>query len=108
MCAFHFEYDWSHAIATAETAVQTRELTGWDTGIGIYINYAFAICLLIDLIIQANHKVDHGGRKFINGLVIFMIINGAIVFGTSHSRIAGGICLGYLAVIGVKSRAARR
>src|SRR5262245_10734208 len=42
-CAFAFYHQWSHAAAYADTARQTAELTGWNWGGGLYINYVFAL-----------------------------------------------------------------
>src|SRR5687768_3073740 len=47
-CAFHFYHAWSHSAAYADTARQTAELTGWDSGTGLYINYFFVLVWIAD------------------------------------------------------------
>src|SRR5688572_15862037 len=42
-CAFHFYHAWSHAAAYADTARQTAQWFGWNSGAGLFINYLFAI-----------------------------------------------------------------
>src|SRR5262245_40840401 len=38
-CVFQFYHDWSHASAYAQTARDTAEVTGIDSGGGVYVNY---------------------------------------------------------------------
>jgi hypothetical protein len=40
--AFDVHYGWSHAIAYAETAIQTEAFTGLRWGWGIYVSYLFS------------------------------------------------------------------
>lgn len=108
LAAFQEYYQWNHSVAIAETARQTKELTGWDSGFGLYINYAFAVCLAIDLVSQYRSGLHHKGRKFIDAFVIFMIINGAIVFGTFNSRIVGCACLLALIIARIKTHSPSR
>src|SRR5688572_30163507 len=49
-CAFHFYHDWSHTTAYADTARQTAELLGWKWGGGLYLNYAFALVWLGEVV----------------------------------------------------------
>ena len=46
--AFHYYYEWSHAVGLAETARQTEELTGMASGSGLYLNYLFTLVWLAD------------------------------------------------------------
>ena len=46
VCAFHFEHEWSHSQALAATARQTAKVTGTNTGVGLYFNYAFTLVWL--------------------------------------------------------------
>ena len=50
MAAFHFQHNWSHAAAFEHVRQQTLHDTGWDSGIGLYINYAFGLLWLADTI----------------------------------------------------------
>ena len=47
--AFDVHYNWSHATAYAETAIQAEALTGLGWGGGIYLNYAFGLVWLAEL-----------------------------------------------------------
>jgi hypothetical protein len=89
--AFHFVHDWSHADAVRQTAEQTRELTGWAWGGGVYINYAFAIYWLIDVILcwrRDSKSVSPPPARFwaIHAIFAFMMINATIVFGPAYWR----------------------
>ena len=46
--AFAVFYRGSHAVALAETARQTKALTGIDSGLGLYVNIAFAAIWIAD------------------------------------------------------------
>src|SRR5262245_33859605 len=49
-CAFQFYHHWSHAAAYTDTARRTAEVVGWDSGSGLYANYAFALVWAADVI----------------------------------------------------------
>lgn len=83
--AFHFFYQWSHAVGYAETARQTHELFGMDWGGGIFFNYAFTLVWLMELawwwLAPENHlRRPRWIGHTIRGIFIFMIFNGAVVF----------------------------
>ncbi len=89
-------YEWSHALAWQKTAEQVEAFFGVRSGFGLLVNYAFALILLIDLI---RHFVGRKGsrwRWFVDGFVVFMILNGAIVFGSTISMVIGGLSLAVL------------
>ena len=48
IAAFHFIHHWSHAAAFEATARRTAEMTGWNSGFGVYINEAFLVLWLTD------------------------------------------------------------
>jgi hypothetical protein len=73
-------YDWSHRIAWEKTAADTAEATGFRTGVGLLLNFLFAAWLGFDLWNQWTRSVRKW-RKTTEGLVLFFIVNGAIVFG---------------------------
>ncbi len=94
--AYEFHYQWSHAVALSETARQTAEVTGWESGVGLYFNYALAAILASDLAFQ----YIRGKRplpRIVDGLVFFMIFNGAVVFGNGAVRLYGAILCGVIA-----------
>ena len=94
VCAFHFEYKWSHDQALAATAQQTAEVTGTDTGIGLYFNYAFMLVWLVDCVWWHLAKPSHETRPAwlgvgIHGFMLFMWFNATVVFGTPLGQALG-------------------
>jgi hypothetical protein len=99
--AFHFIHDWSHASAVQETAAQTRRLTGFDFGGGVYFNYVFAMLWLIDAALwwrQGFKVVPQSPARFwtIHAAFAFMMINATVVFGPAYWRYVG---IGFAALI---------
>jgi hypothetical protein len=98
-CAFAYFHGWSHATAYEETARQTAEMTGVRTGAGLYLNYLFGMIWVVDVIAWWVRPVRVMQRaRWITmiwqGFFLFMVINGAIVFGVGTVRWLGvGICL---------------
>jgi len=90
-CAFDFFYDWSHATAYADTARQTKEFTGWNSGSGLYINYAFALVWMAEVIWSGVKPFGYSARSnpttyIVRVFFLFMIINGAFVFVRGNIR----------------------
>ena len=85
-CAFHFYHSWSHAAAHADTVRQTAEAVGWNSGVGLYINYLFAVVWI---------AIAFGSWKSpallwaVRGFFWFMIFNGAVVFAQGPMRAFG-------------------
>ena len=46
--AFHWKHHWSDSAAYEHVLVRTRETTGFESGLGVYVNYAFAFLWLTD------------------------------------------------------------
>jgi hypothetical protein len=89
--AFNYFYNWSHADAYADTARQSKALTGWDSGDGIYLNYLFALVWLSEVIWARILPGSYSVRPTLWGWTVrafflFMIFNGAFVFARSHMR----------------------
>lgn len=90
--AFHFYHDWSHTAAWQETERQTTEVTGFRTGIGLYLNYLFTVVWLAD----AGWWLAAGDLRYaarrrrvwvsLHVFFLFMIVNGAIVFAAGAGR----------------------
>lgn len=85
ICAFGFYHHWSHSAAYADTAQQTAALTGWHWGGGLYINYAFALVWLGEVLWSWSAPSLYNKRPAwitgsIRGFFLFMIFNGAVVF----------------------------
>ena len=90
LSAYESHYRWSHEVALSETARQTAEVTGWNSGIGLYFNYAFAAILAVDLAFLW-FRDRRPFPRFVDGLVFFMLLNGAVVFGNGVVRFYGAI-----------------
>ncbi|MDP6251728.1 MAG: hypothetical protein QF749_03200 [Verrucomicrobiota bacterium] len=101
VCAFHFEHGWSHAKALAATTAETVKVTGVDTGLGLYLNYAFALAWLADAAWWHLAKRSHENRPAWVGAALhcfmaFMWFNATVVFGSPWGQTAG-----WAAVIGL-------
>jgi len=92
--AFYFVHGWSHQAAVVETARQTRELFGMDTGVGIWFNYLFTAVWGADVAwwwldpngyVRRPTPVSAGVHAFL----AFMFFNGAVVFAHGPSRWIG-------------------
>lgn len=86
--AFDAFYDWSHHVAMEATAKETAAVIGLETGFGLWVNYAFGLILALDMWQQWRS----GTRRFavaIDWIVIFMIVNGAIIFADGITRLYG-------------------
>lgn len=91
LCAFHFIHHWSHEAAYRNTARQTLELTGWDSGGGVYLNYLFLLVWAADAawwwIGPASYAArPAAARWLVHGLLAFIIFNGAVVFAEGAMR----------------------
>jgi len=92
--AFHVVHGWSHEAALAETALQTRELFGVDTGVGIWFNYLFTAVWATDvgwwwLDRAGYHRRSARVSATVHGFMAFMFFNGAVVFARGPSRWIG-------------------
>ena len=92
--AFHFVHAWSHARALAATAAQTAEVTGVETGCGLYLNYAFALAWLADTAWRGLAKRSHENRPAWVGAALqcfmaLMWFNATVVFGSPWGQLTG-------------------
>ena len=99
--AFHYYHSWSHAEAYDHTARETARITGIDWDGGLYVNYAFTIVWLLDVVWwwRGLDRYRHGLRwvpSAVYGLSIFMAVNAAIVFETGLTRWTAVACCGGL------------
>ena len=89
--AFHFVHGWSHADAWRETARQTNALVGWDSGSGLWANYAFTFVWLADAAawwtIGAGYPRRYPRTQIaLQSLFAFLVFNATAVFGPSFWR----------------------
>ncbi len=93
--AFQFRHGWSQESAFRETARQTEELLGIRFGGGLYVNYAFLAVWLGDVTWWWLRPASFEGRPrsldaAIRLFLLFMFVNGAIVFANGPVRLLGG------------------
>lgn len=84
--AFHFLHGWSHAAAVAHTARRTFEVVGVNWGGGIYINYAFTVLWVANVvwwwIRAARHEPTPAALYWsVHAVFAFMMVNATVVFG---------------------------
>ena len=99
--AFHFEHGWDHASAFEHTAKRTNEMTGWNSGVGLYINELF-LCLWVadtvwwwrDLAWPLTHRRVYW---FIQSIFAFLMFQATIVFGPFFWKPFGTLILIILA-----------
>lgn len=104
--AFHFVHGWSHAAAFEHTRRQTLALTGWDSGIGLYLNYAFALWWLLDTIAWWRWTGWQNRRWAywpMQAYFTFLVLNATVVFGPR-----GWIIVAVLFVIAIAALSAQR
>jgi hypothetical protein len=92
--AFEVHYDWNHATAYTQTAIQTSAATGMNWGGGIWINYAFTALWISEVLWWWVGAENYRHRPrlaehAIRGIFLFMILNGAVLFVDNPMRWAG-------------------
>src|SRR5262245_8208771 len=98
-CAFHYYHNWSHAAAYRETGRQTADVTGFDWGGGLFINYALVAGWIVDVAwwrrgLDAYRNRPPWLTAIWHGFLIFIIFNATVVFKTGPLRWIGlGLCL---------------
>jgi hypothetical protein len=83
--AFHLGHGWSHEAAWEHT----RKVGGY--GDGIFVNYAFALVWLVDVLWAWAAVAPYGSRPrwlnwTIHGFLAFVVFNAAVVFGSPEMR----------------------
>ncbi len=84
--AFHLGHGWSHKAAWEHT----RQVGGY--GDGIFVNYAFALVWLVDVLWAWATLAPYGKRPqwlnwTIHSFMAFVVLNAAVVFGSQELRI---------------------
>lgn len=83
LLAFGVYHHWSHAEAWEHTATRTRELTGWDSGVGLYFNYLILLLWLVDVVLHwTRETLFRWWYLGVQGFFAFMILNATVVFGS--------------------------
>lgn len=92
LLAFAYIHRWSHADAFNHVRERTLEMTGFEAGFGIWINYLFTLCWFVDVISWWNRGIDwpYRSRAYLltlHAVCIFMFVNATIVFGPKFWRL---------------------
>ncbi|MEW6127604.1 MAG: hypothetical protein AB1757_11260 [Acidobacteriota bacterium] len=96
--AYHLYHHWSQDAVYQETARQTAEIFGWNWGGGLYVNYAFMLGWLIDVIWWWRGLDTYHARPKLLAVVwqvflLFIIFNATVVFASGIVRWLGlGLC----------------
>ena len=96
--AFQLRHGWSQASAFQETARQTQELLGFRFGGGLYVNHAFLAVWLADAAWWWLRPASFSARPraldtSIRLFLLFIFVNGAIVFADGPIRLLGGVAV---------------
>ena len=94
----------SQAAALESTAAQTEQLLGIRFGAGLYINYLFVVVWLADAAFRLLGRSRYAWlpswyRPMVIGFLVFIAINGAIVFQSGWIRIIGIGCVCMLGIL---------
>lgn len=93
LCLIHFAaafwlvHGGSHDQAYESVARRTAEMTGWSSGVGLYINYLFGLLWLADTILWwiAPRWHDRPGIAWpLHGFFAFLILQSTVVFGPGY------------------------
>jgi hypothetical protein len=109
--AFHFVHGWSHAAAWRQTAQQTADLTGWNWGGGLWINYAFTLWWPLDVAWSWRRGLDRMPRWYVRTLHAacgFLMINATVVFGPAGWQWTAGLLVGVAILVSAARRWGRR
>lgn len=94
LLAFHAYYGWSHAAAWEDTASKLDAAIGWRWGGGLIVNYAFYAVWTADTAWWWLAPLSYRARprvldSLVSALLLFIVLNGAVVFASGPVRIAG-------------------
>ena len=85
--AFHFQHGWNYVTAFGHVRRRTLHDTGWDSGIGLYINYAFGVLWLVDVSLWWR-RLDWSERRLpywiVQSLFVFLISQATAIFGPPY------------------------
>jgi hypothetical protein len=97
LLAYGLAHGWSHAAAVEHTRLETYRQTGWNSGLGIWFNWATLAIWLMDvgwLWFPQRHAFLW--RPFAQSWLAFMFVQSAIVFpqgGIRWAALAGGLLM---------------
>ncbi|WP_395737600.1 hypothetical protein [Prosthecobacter sp.] len=103
-CAFQFVHHWSHRAAFKATAQQTAAVTGFDSGSGVWVNYAVLSMWLLDVgwwwLAPARHSSrSRSLERLLQGFLAFVWFNATVVFGHGITRWLGALAFLWLILL---------
>jgi hypothetical protein len=109
LCAFAFQYGWSHATAYSETARQTNAVVGVDAGGGVFVSYLFTLAWATDACWWWLDEAGHRRRPWLltaawQGFFFFIVFNGTVVFEHGPARWLGALICGGLVLLWLGTR----
>lgn len=94
--ALHVQHHWSQSAAWEHVRQQTHSLTGWNTGVGLVVNYAFTLLWIVDGGLWWR-SLDWPRQRWVYGSLqtfyAFIIFNATVVFGPRGWMIVGVLVL---------------
>ena len=110
--AFHYSYHWSHTEAIQSTARQTDELLGMRFGEGLYFSYGFLLLWIADVFFWWRSPERYLSRPrwlflTVHAYLFFIAFNGAVVFKSGATRVAGITATAAFIVIAVRRNSLR-
>lgn len=101
--AFEYHHHWSHQAAFDETAKRTADLFGFSIGYGIYFNYFFLAAWGTDLLVRCFTSAKRQWQRILlwslQVYLLFIVVNGAIVFAKGPVQWLTGSALILLAIL---------
>jgi hypothetical protein len=85
--AFHGVHGWSHEAAVEATALQVEAVTGVRSGAGIWMNHLFLAAWV--WVAWRWDRLGLPGRRIWWGVLLFMGVNGGVVFVEGAARWIG-------------------
>lgn len=82
--ALHFYHQWDQAAAWEHTRQETLRQTGWDSGAGLIVNYAFLVLWMIDAAawwIDERWPQRRAVYATLQSIYGFLIFQATVVFG---------------------------
>lgn len=107
--AFEFFYGWSHTVAYRETARQTAEFFGVNSGAGVYFNYVFTLVWFADTLWWWRGLIAYRERPrwipaAVHGFLAFIFFNATVVFGRGLVRYGGMVSTGLVLLLALRFR----
>jgi hypothetical protein len=90
LIAFAGVHHGSHAAAWERTRVQTLALTGWNSGFGLWVNFATLAVWWIDVALWYRQPLQRTPSRFNTTwqtLLAFVMLNATVIFGPAVWRI---------------------